>query len=330
MPTVSIIVPAYNKQEFIYDTLESCRNQTYSDFEVIIIDDCSTDNTISKIKEFTTRNDTLEIKLFKNEENKGVSYSRNYGILEAAGKYVLFLDADDILHPDALSLLYEAVLTYKGDIIFSQREYFTGKYNSDNELNHNQFPMKEMSSPPQCITGGIIQKEIIDQYKLHFEPELNNGEDTLFAATLFCFSNNKFYLCYPLYFHRRDDKKSLSRGQWNNPNIEIPRETNILRHMELYYTANLFRNPTERGKAITIIRKKKNAVKDLIIRYNANKIPLETEYRIPIMDILLSNMKLRQKIIELLYQLPGIESLKFFRLMMLFRRSYIAMESKRG
>lgn len=330
MPIVSIIIPAYNKRDYICDTLESCKNQTYSDFEVIIIDDCSTDDTVSKIKEFVAKNNSLPIKLFENEENKGVSYSRNYGISEATGKYVLFLDADDVLHPDALSLLYETALMYKGDIIFSQRVYFTGKHDSDNELNHNKFSVKEMFSPPQYIAGGLIQKEIIDQYKLHFEPELSNGEDTLFAATLFCFSNKCFYLCQPLYLIRRDDRKSLSRGQWNNPNIEIPRETNVLRYMELYYTANSFKRSAEKGKAITIIRKKKNAVKDLIIRYNANTIPLETKYRLPIIDILLSNMKPVQKIIELLYRLPGIESLRLFRVLMLFKRNYVVMRSKRG
>ena len=297
MPTVSIIIPAYNKQEFIYDTLESCRNQTYSDFEVIIIDDCSTDNTISKIKEFTTRNDTLEIKLFKNEENKGVSYSRNYGISEAAGKYVLFLDADDILHPDALFLLYQTVLLNDADIVFSQRQYFTGSYHFVDIIRKKEITVKELSSPPQYIVGGLIRKEPIDKYELLFEPELRNGEDTLFTAELFCVSYKCYDVCYPLYMIRRDDKKSLSRGQWNNPNIEIPREINILRYMEKYYREGRFINSDEKAKAITIIRNKKNAVKDLIIRYNANKIPLETEYRIPIIDILLSNMKIRQKII---------------------------------
>jgi glycosyltransferase involved in cell wall biosynthesis len=97
---VSIITPSFNKDKFISQTIESVLNQTYSNWELIIVDDASTDNTISIINGFKERDN--RIKLFINSENKGANYCRNLGIEKSLGEFIVFLDSDDLLTKECL------------------------------------------------------------------------------------------------------------------------------------------------------------------------------------------------------------------------------------
>lgn len=89
---VSIICPMHNGAKFVDETISCVLSQTYPDFELLIVDDNSTDNTVELIKKY----DDKRIKLFVNEENKGAAYSRNLAISKAQGKYIAFLDGDDL------------------------------------------------------------------------------------------------------------------------------------------------------------------------------------------------------------------------------------------
>jgi glycosyltransferase involved in cell wall biosynthesis len=91
---VSIIIPTYNTEKFIGDTLQSVQNQTYQNWEMILVDDASTDRTVSVIEEFA-KNDS-RIKLFKLEKNSGNGFARNIAVEKAVGKYIAYLDADDL------------------------------------------------------------------------------------------------------------------------------------------------------------------------------------------------------------------------------------------
>jgi len=92
---ISIIIPNYNKEQFIAETIQSVKSQTYKNWECLIIDDCSTDNSICVINE-NIKND-FRFKLIVNKINKGGSSSRNIGLQEANGDYIIFLDSDDLL-----------------------------------------------------------------------------------------------------------------------------------------------------------------------------------------------------------------------------------------
>ena len=100
MSLVSIIVPAYNSERFIAETIMSVRNQTYQSWEMIIVDDCSTDRTQEIVLAF--QKDDPRIKYFRNETNKGSAVSRNIALQNAEGKWIAFLDSDDIWHPKKL------------------------------------------------------------------------------------------------------------------------------------------------------------------------------------------------------------------------------------
>ncbi len=97
---VSIIVPTYNTEKFIRSTIDSVLNQTYTNWEMILVDDASTDKTVSVIEEFAQKDS--RIKLFKLPKNQGNGFARNAALEKATGKYIAYLDADDLWFPEKL------------------------------------------------------------------------------------------------------------------------------------------------------------------------------------------------------------------------------------
>ncbi|ELY4740867.1 glycosyltransferase family 2 protein, partial [Cronobacter sakazakii] len=98
---VSIIMPSWNSELTIADSINSIIRQTYTNWELIITDDCSSDGTIRLLKEFA--NKEPRIKLFFNDKNSGAGISRNNCIKNAKGRFIAFLDSDDMWHPEKLS-----------------------------------------------------------------------------------------------------------------------------------------------------------------------------------------------------------------------------------
>lgn len=107
MPKVSIIVPAYNVAPWVEETLNSVKKQTFNDFECIIVDDKSTDNTAHIVRRICDSD--IRFKLVKNKYNYGVSVSRNIGMNMAKGEYISFLDADDLWHPEFISTMLNII-----------------------------------------------------------------------------------------------------------------------------------------------------------------------------------------------------------------------------
>ena len=97
---VSVITPMYNSSKYIEETLQSVISQTHENWEIFIIDDCSSDNCVELVSRFKKLDD--RIKLIINEENQGAAIARNIGIRKANGRYIAFLDSDDIWVPTKL------------------------------------------------------------------------------------------------------------------------------------------------------------------------------------------------------------------------------------
>lgn len=97
---VSIVMPAYNAEKYIGEAIESVLNQTYSNYELIIVDDASKDQTANIVKKLVVKTDN--IRFYQNEKNKGVSYTRNFAISKAYGDWIAFLDSDDKWHKEKL------------------------------------------------------------------------------------------------------------------------------------------------------------------------------------------------------------------------------------
>ena len=112
---VSIIIPAYNSQKYIKKTIESVLSQTYENFEILIIDDASSDETVHEIKKMGDQ----RIRIICNENNMGACASRNRGVSEAKGDYIAFQDSDDIWHVDKLEICMRTLEEKQCDVVFS-------------------------------------------------------------------------------------------------------------------------------------------------------------------------------------------------------------------
>lgn len=99
---VSIIVPVYNVEKYICETIECVRKQTYGNWELLLVEDCSKDNTVAVILEYLDEVQDARVRLIRQEKNNGAARSRNRGLREAEGRYIAYLDADDLWVPEKL------------------------------------------------------------------------------------------------------------------------------------------------------------------------------------------------------------------------------------
>ena len=136
---VSIIMPSYNTQKFIEETLVSVLAQTYTNWELIIVDDCSTDNTDEIVSPFLSDSRIIYI---QNEKNSGAAVSRNRALREAKGKWIAFLDSDDLWTPDKL----------EKQIAFMQSNGYCFSYTNYSEIDESSEPLGKTVTGPKKIT----------------------------------------------------------------------------------------------------------------------------------------------------------------------------------
>ena len=135
---VSIITPSYNTAKFIGKTIESVQTQTHRNWELIIVDDCSSDNTDEVVADYL--NDD-RIKYIKNEKNSGAAISRNRALREAKGKWIAFLDSDDLWLPEKL----------ERQICFMEKNGYHFSYTNYEEIDENDWPINVKVSGPKRI-----------------------------------------------------------------------------------------------------------------------------------------------------------------------------------
>lgn len=137
---VSVIMPSYNTARYIAETIRSVLAQTYADWELIVVDDCSTDNTDEVVSAFLG---DPRIRYFKNEKNSGAAVSRNRALREARGKWIAFLDSDDIWMPEKLEKQLGFMKT--NGYLFSYTDYI--------EIDEQSDPNGKHVTGPRRITG---------------------------------------------------------------------------------------------------------------------------------------------------------------------------------
>jgi glycosyltransferase involved in cell wall biosynthesis len=138
-PKFSIIIPAYNNAEFLVETIRSCLNQTFANFELIVVNDASPDNTDEIMRCFDDR----RIKYLVHKKNKGLSAARNTGIRASTGEYIALLDGDDIFHPKKLEIHYD---------FLEQHPEIGVTYNPRFELNHSSTTIRDLWFPPPTVS----------------------------------------------------------------------------------------------------------------------------------------------------------------------------------
>ncbi len=129
---VSIVTPAYNSEKFIRSTIASVVNQTYTNWELIIVDDCSSDNTVKVVEELSKSDN--RIKCFKNETNGGAGVSRNKGLEMATGRFIAFLDSDDLWYKDKLETQISYMIENKAPISFTSYDLVTSNNEKLNKV----------------------------------------------------------------------------------------------------------------------------------------------------------------------------------------------------
>ncbi len=191
MAEVSVIMPAYNVEQTIDDSIQSVRAQTFEDWELIIVNDGSTDNTEKRILEWEQKDSRIR---HIRQTNQGVSVARNVGLEQAQGKFVSFLDADDIWLPELLIVLH-SFLACNPDINFvygKTREIFTdGSKQLVGPPVHNGYLEDFIHKNNELrlayhISAVLIVRKTIMGNGIRFEPGIRVSEDTGFFIELMC------------------------------------------------------------------------------------------------------------------------------------------------
>lgn len=189
MTEISIIVPVYNSVKYLERSLSSILTQSFPDFEIIAVDDGSTDGSWELMKQFAL-NDS-RVKIF-HKENGGVSSARNFGLTKAMGKYICFVDSDDELMGDALKIMVDMTgggidLVMGGYEMYDEKGEITYSITERIEKTVSRVDaIKQMYKPDYYIYWGFIwgklfRRTIIDKYNLHFDEDIYYTEDRLFA-----------------------------------------------------------------------------------------------------------------------------------------------------
>ena len=239
-PAVSVIIPMYNAQDYIGECLDSLVKQTFKDFEVIIVDDCSTDGSCEIVKSFGDKFKVLTL-----SKNSGCpSLPRNFALAAARGEYVYFLDADDLLSETALEELYKVAEKFSADVVHSKK-YFVFEDGKDiSTAKTETFQRSEFVTEPTLITDDIgervkgfvqrkylwwacnklFRRQFLRDNKIKF-PAIKSWEDFVFIFS--CLVSAKNYVRVPFVsYYYRFRKDSMSRNAGNV--IEISKRAFIV------------------------------------------------------------------------------------------------------
>ncbi len=211
---LSIIVPVYNCEKSICRCIDSILSSEYKSYEIIIINDGSTDNTFYTITNAYSNKDNIMI--INLEKNQGVSYCRNLGIVEANGEYITFVDADDYVSTNIYTEMMKVVKEQSADCcvcdyceIFTDGSIQKSKYHYENNILNNEECIKafliDNISPSTC--DKIFKAELLKKY-VKFENKLKVGEDILFCLNFF-HRAERVYLLNQIHYYYEQQEKSV-------------------------------------------------------------------------------------------------------------------------
>lgn len=232
MAKVSVIVPIYNSEKYITECIESILNQTYKDFELILMDDGSTDSSGEICKKYMLQDPRVRY-IYK--ENGGVSSARNEGIQCAGGEYIAFVDSDDTVKPKMLETL-----------IKNDRDFAMCGYELCDDISNTvsiQFSCPRLCgtmhdlaenigdylSPPYLLGPWLklFKRDIITEHNIIFPPELSYGEDAIFVLQYLAYCKTVEVFPFVGYSYRKHGNESLS-GRFLPNKIDINYRINML------------------------------------------------------------------------------------------------------
>lgn len=244
-PYFSIIVPVYNSSHTLGRCLESVLGQDFHDYEVICVDDGSSDSSLSILEDYVSRDS--RIRCFA-QANSGPSVARNKGLQEASGKYVLFLDSDDYYYVnDALSIIHKTIVSHDGCEVV----YFAGAFESsdgvfpDHSKQNKVYAFGYRCMEDNCLNSeGIVfgsvyvqccKKSLLDDHAIRFNENLLYGEDRLFVCSLYHYANKTVEIPDTLYCYVVNNEMSLMndekrRNRLHSDNRQVVKQIDNILH----------------------------------------------------------------------------------------------------
>lgn len=211
--TVSIILPVYNAERFLSPCIESVLQQTYTAWELIAVDDGSSDSSLEILQSYAEKNQRINVLSKKNE---GVSIARNIALEQTKGEYVYFADADDVLMPDALSVLVEAMERYQATFVkadflpidenekqvFVNKKQVIRKRFDGTVMNADKF-FKKVLMKEYFLWTCLFRRDLIEKYQIRFIPHCRLMEDSAFIVDYLLHSDRNVYRDACVYGYRK-------------------------------------------------------------------------------------------------------------------------------
>lgn len=233
-PKVSVIIPVYNVEKYLRECLDSVVNQTLKEIEIICIDDCSTDNSLSILEEYAGSDN--RVKVVKQEYNQGAYVARNKGLSIAHGEYVGFVDPDDYIKLNTYETAYNIAKNKNSDIVvfggetFGRKNAFATRVLTTKEAQYenNSFNalFTENGARPY-IWNKIYKRKMLLENNIKFEEE-RNGCDNVFCFYVFPVANKINFISDKLYYYRIGRPGNAGKDIWNNAikNMDMSIKTN--------------------------------------------------------------------------------------------------------
>ncbi|EOU3901111.1 TPA: glycosyltransferase family 2 protein [Proteus mirabilis] len=235
LPLVSVIIPAYNAKKYLERAVNSVLNQSYKNVEIIIVNDGSSDDTLSIIKKLSVLHKEI---IFFSHENQGISKTRNKGIELAKGKYICFLDSDDTYEPDFLMMLLKE--TEENNIDFSyclfNKVFDNNDIRPSKEYIDNNTIINFLNFDYFDICCLFLKKQFIEKHQIKFDTNMIVGEDVWFILQSLYLGK---YTCVNEYLYNYYHiPTSIMNKKWkvNNYLDEINAWETILENTKLHYT----------------------------------------------------------------------------------------------
>lgn len=163
MPEITVFVPAYNVEHFIERCLDSIVAQTYQNFEIVVVNDGSPDNSETVIKTYQKKEPRLR---YFYQENQGLGEARNHGIREAKGKFICFIDSDDFIEPTYLEELYGAIKREKADIAYCGMQRVTKDHKVVESIYQTEEELWSFEQPSAC--NKLYRTELFRKFDIRF------------------------------------------------------------------------------------------------------------------------------------------------------------------
>lgn len=211
---ISVIVPIYNSEKYLRRCINSILCQTYSNLEIILINDGSTDNSKAICEEYVHKDSRIK---FISKKNTGVSDTRNIGIEKSTGKYIGFVDSDDVIKKNMFEILYTNITKYNADLSACEINIKNKKYdNSKKVISNNRFLkfMLEENGPQGYLWNKLYKKSIIEENKILLDTSIHICEDLLFNCKYLEKSSKVIYEKTDLYIYI-DRKDSASNKEFD-------------------------------------------------------------------------------------------------------------------